>query len=69
MFFFDAGEETIQTIANMDLDIFVDNLESVFSHSTFPTITRVLFSEMASGSHHDLWCGSSEDIGDAILGG
>ena len=68
VFFAGTRNEKVQQIARLNLDIFIDDLEEVFSEEGFPPINKVLFNSKAQGQGHDLQCDNWSEIGHHILG-
>ena len=68
VFFEETRSKKVDQIAQLKLDIFIDDLEEVFSEEGFPPITKLLFNVKAKGRNHDLHCNNWSDIGEHILG-
>ncbi len=68
VFFEETRSEKVEQITNLNLDIFIDDLEEVFSEEGFPPIIKLLFNMKTKGRNHDLHYNNWSDIGDHILG-
>jgi hypothetical protein len=68
VFFKGTRQEKILQIANLNLDVFIDDLEEVFAEEGFPPIKKVLFNAKAKGRYHDVHCNNWTEIGQQIFG-
>ena len=68
VFFTGTRSEKVKQIDRLNLDIFIDDLEEVFSEEGFPRISKILFNVKADGQHHDLRCENWSEIAQHILG-
>jgi hypothetical protein len=68
VFFAGTRSEKVEQIACLNLDIFIDDLEEVFSEEGFPPIKKILFNVKVEGQHHDLHFNNWSEIGQQILG-
>ncbi len=48
IFFADTQKEKVDRIKELNLDIFIDDLEEIFLHDNFPDIKKILFSNLPS---------------------
>ena len=68
VFFAGTRSEKIDRIQDLNLDVFVDDLEEVFVEKRFPAIKKILFSKTADGTHHDFRCDNWSEIENNVLG-
>ena len=68
VFFKGSRQEKVLQIANLNLDVFIDDLEEVFAEEKFPPIEKVLFNAEAKGRYHDLHFNNWTEIGQNIFG-
>ncbi|MBT7555634.1 phosphotransferase [Candidatus Woesearchaeota archaeon] len=68
IFFANTRQEKVEKINNLKLDVFVDDLEEVFSEKSFPDIKKILFSNKSKNKYHDVICNNWSNIENSILG-
>jgi thiamine kinase-like enzyme len=68
VFFANTRQEKVEKIKGLKLDVFVDDLEEVFSEYGFPDINKVLFSNKSKFDNHDFICNNWSDIENSIFG-
>ena len=68
VFFATTRREKVEKIKSLNLDVFIDDLEEVFSEDDFPDIRKILFSNISKGEHHDVVCNNWSNIENSILG-
>ena len=68
VFFATTRREKVEKIKGLNLDVFIDDLEEVFSEDDFPDIRKILFSNISKGTHHDVVCNNWSNIENSILG-
>ena len=68
VFFAATRQEKVEKIRSLKLNVFVDDLEGVFSEKRFPDIKKILFSKKSKNKYHDVICNNWFNIENSILG-
>ena len=68
IFFANTQSEKVLKIRNLNLDVFIDDLEEVFFHHDFPEIKKILFSGSSSIYKDVELCNNWTDIENASIG-
>ena len=68
IFFATTRQAKIEKINDLNLDVFVDDLEEVFAEKSFPDIKKILFSKIYKNKYHDIICSNWFNIENSILG-
>lgn len=66
--FCDSREEKAKKIRDLEVDLFVDDLESVFEEKDFPPVRKILFKSSPSNSFGGIVCNSWSEVGEEVLG-
>jgi hypothetical protein len=68
IFFANTQSEKVLKIKNLNLDVFIDDLEEIFLHHDFPEIKKILFSGSSSIYKDVELCNNWTDIENASIG-
>jgi len=68
VFFSETRSEKVQQIAQLSLDVFIDDLEEVFTEDEFPPIDKVLFNAKAQVQCRYAHCKNWSEIEQLVLG-
>jgi hypothetical protein len=68
VFFEDTRQEKVERIKNLDIDVFIDDLEEVFAEESFPNIKKILFTKTPKYNYHDTACNNWTDIANSCIG-
>jgi len=68
IFFANTQSEKVLKIKNLNLDVFVDDLEEIFAHIDFPDIKKILFSNSSEIQGGVKLCNNWTDIGKNSIG-
>jgi len=68
VFFAATRQEKVEKIRSLKLNVFVDDLEGVFSEKRFPDIKKILFSKKSKNKYHDVICDNWPNIESSVLG-
>ncbi len=66
--FCDSREEKALKIKDLEVDLFVDDLECVFDEKAFPSIRKILFSSAPSKDFEGIACESWSEVSQEVLG-
>jgi hypothetical protein len=68
VFFENTREEKVCRIANLNLDVFIDDLKEVFAENNFPKIKKILFTTDTDEKQDLIRCNNWSTIGNEVLG-
>ncbi len=68
VFFEDTRQEKIERINNLNIDVFIDDLEEVFAEEKFPNIKKILFTKTPKYNYHDTACNNWTAIAISCIG-
>jgi len=68
VFFADTRSDKVARIAELKLDVFIDDLQEVLEEPLFPDIKKILFSDSTNSFTGGTVCGSWHEIEEKVLG-